>query len=103
MGVKRSMCRLACYAVAATLAAVSLASARPNTTTMSCAEAAATVTRAGAITLSTGPYTYDRFVASVQYCQLRQQTEPAYAPTRDSAQCQVGFRCRRPGWFPNNK
>jgi hypothetical protein len=97
------MSRLACYVLVATFLPISVVAARPNTTTMSCAEAAATVTRAGAITLSTGPNTYQRFVASIRNCMPRQQTDPGYAPTRDSPRCQVGLVCRRPDWFPDNK
>ena len=97
------MSRLTCCVLLASLLPASAAAARPNTTTMTCAEAAATVERAGAITLSTGPNTYERFVASIRYCMPRQQTEPAYAPTTDSRQCQVGVVCRRPAWFPDNK
>jgi hypothetical protein len=50
-----------------TLAATSLAGARPNTTTMSCEQATATVARAGEIVLSTGVHTYARFVASIHF------------------------------------
>jgi hypothetical protein len=82
-----------------TLAATSVAGARPNTTTMSCDQAAATVARAGAIVLSTGVHTYERFVASIQFCMIRQITEPGFAPTLDSAECQVGFVCQWPDWF----
>ena len=46
----------------------SLAEARPNTTSMSCGEAAATVARAGAIVLTTGEHTYERFVAASTFC-----------------------------------
>lgn len=90
------------FVLVATLAAPSIAAARPNTTTMSCAEATATVARAGGIVLSTGEFTYQRFVASVQFCDLRQQTEPAFAPTRDSPRCQVGYSCRTPSWLSND-
>jgi hypothetical protein len=74
--------------------APSVAAARPSTTTMSCGEAAATVARAGAIVLSTGEFTYDRFVAHNGYCLPGQQTEPGIAPTTDSRACQIGYICR---------
>jgi hypothetical protein len=85
--------------VIAILAASSIAEARPNATTMTCAEAAATVSRAGAIVLSTGEFTYDRFVADISHCMLRQTTGPGIAPTRDNPRCQVGFICKRQDWF----
>ena len=96
------MSRLVLSVLVLTLAATSIAGARPNTTAMSCAEATATVARAGSIVLSTGEFAYERFVAGIQFCMPRQQTEPGFAPTRDSRQCQVGFVCRRPNWFPDN-
>ncbi len=66
---------------------------------MSCGQAAATVARAGAIVLSTGEFTYDRFVATGAYCLPGEITEPGIASTLDSAQCQVGYVCRQPVRF----
>ena len=97
------MSKLVLSALAITLTATSLASARPNTTAMTCAEAAATVSRAGAITLSTGKNTYERYVASISQCLPRQTTQAGIAPTRDNPRCQVGLLCRRPDWFNDNK
>ena len=65
---------------------------------MTCAQAAATVARAGVIVLSTGKFTYDRFVAGISHCMPRQTTGPGIAPTRDNAKCQVGFICTRQNW-----
>jgi hypothetical protein len=101
--MEASMPRLVSSVMVTMLTMVSMAGARPNTTTMSCDQAVATVTRAGSIVLSTGPHTYERFVASIQFCMPRQQTEPGLAPTRDSRHCQVGFVCRRPDWFHDDK
>ena len=98
-----AMLKLVFFALAVTLCATSIAAARPNTTTMTCAEAAATVARAGAVTLSTGKNTYDRYVASISHCMPRQTTQAGIAPTRDNPRCQVGLLCRRPDWFDNNK
>lgn len=97
------MSKLVLSTLAVTLTATTVAAARPNTTTMTCAQAAATVSRAGAITLSTGQFTYERFVASIHNCLPRQTTEPGIAPTRDNPRCQVGLLCKRPDWFDNNK
>jgi hypothetical protein len=96
------MSRLVLSVVVVTLATFSIAGARPNTTTMSCDQAAATVARAGAIVLSTGAHTYERFVASIQFCMRRELTEPGIAPTLDSRRCQVGYVCRRPDWLDND-
>ena len=87
------MHRLAFFLFA--VAFVSTADARPNTTTMNCGQAAATVARAGAIVLSTGDHTYDRFVATSGFCLPGEITEPGIAPTLDSPACQVGYICRQ--------
>jgi len=76
-------------------ATFSVALARPNTTTMTCAEATAAVSRAGVIVLSTGEFTYDRFVSGIQHCMPRQTTAPAIASTRDNPSCNIGFVCTR--------
>ena len=89
------MSKLILSVLAATLATPSIAEARPNTVTMSCGQAAATVARAGAIVLSTGEFTYDRFVATNGFCLPGEITEPGIAPTTDSQNCQVGYVCRQ--------
>jgi len=89
------MPRLSLLILAATLASASLAEARPSTATMSCGQAAATVARAGAIVLTTGPNTYERFVASNAQCLPGEFTEAAQAPTADSPSCTVGYVCRQ--------
>ena len=88
------MRRLPPLVLVALLATTSIAEARPNTTAMSCGEAAATVARAGAIVLTTGDHTYERFVAASTFCLRGETTEPGIAPTRDSERCQVGYTCR---------
>jgi hypothetical protein len=77
----------------ALLASTSTLQARPSTLDMSCGEAAALVASRGAIVLTTGQFTYDRFVAHVGHCSLGEVARPAYAPTLDSPQCAVGYRC----------
>lgn len=88
--------------VAAIVAAASVAHARPNTLNMTCGEAAATVARAGAIVLSTGEFTYDRFVATNGFCLPGEITRPGLAPTANSPQCQVGYICVQPYRFEND-
>jgi hypothetical protein len=96
------MWRLAFSVLVVTLASSSIAGARPNATTMTCEQAAATVARAGAIVLSTGVHTYERFVASNQFCMRHELIDPGFAPTLDSRKCQVGYVCRRPDWLDND-
>lgn len=71
------------------------AHARPDTRTMTCAQAQDLVKRSGAIVLSTGQYTYSRFVADRRYCGHYEILRPSYAPTRDTAQCPVAYYCER--------
>lgn len=71
------------------------AEARPDTRTLSCAQAKALVDREGAITLSTGDVTYQRFVAGSSQCRPLGVARTAYAPTRDDRNCRLQT-CRRP-------
>lgn len=87
-------------AAAAAIALVALpspavAQARPDTRAMSCAQAQDLVRRAGAIVLSTGPLTYQRFVTDRRFCDRTEVLQVEYAPTRDTAQCPVAYRCDR--------
>ena len=88
------MRRLVLCGLIAVLAQTSGVEARPDTTGMSCGQAAATVARAGAIVLTTGPHTYGRFVATNAFCLPGEIAEPGVAPTLDSPACQVGYVCR---------
>ena len=73
---------------------LSLAQPRPSTLSMSCHQARALVASRGAVVLSTGRYTYDRYVAHAGFCEIEQTTEPAFEPTADHPQCPIGNRCR---------
>ncbi|WP_349359944.1 hypothetical protein [Stappia sp.] len=79
----------------AVMATTGALAARPDTRTMTCAQAQDLVQRSGAIVLSTGQYTYSRFVADRRYCAHYEILRPNYAPTRDTAQCPVAYRCER--------
>lgn len=72
---------------------------RPSTLSLSCQQARALVASRGAIVLSTGRNTYDRYVAHAGLCQIEETAEVAYEPTADQPQCPIGNRCRarRPG------
>lgn len=60
---------------------------RPSTLNMSCAEVQATVARAGAIVLSTGRNTYNRYVANRGQCLWGEFMDYEWVPTADG-------RCR---------
>ncbi|WP_235974905.1 hypothetical protein [Stappia albiluteola] len=62
---------------------------------MTCSQAQALVKSSGAVVLTTGNGLYSRFVASAAYCvDLNPALKPEFAPTRDNAQCFVGYGCR---------
>jgi hypothetical protein len=75
---------------------------RPSTTAMTCGQAASLVASRRAVVLGTGGYTYDRFVDGPGHCGMSEYVERAFAPTRDTAQCFVGYRCRS-GPSPQNE
>lgn len=76
-----------------------MAQRRPSTLGMTCAQAQSLVRSTGAIVLSTGAHTYDRFVASQRFCTPDEELVPTWARTRNAAQCMVGYRCEmRRSW-----
>jgi len=81
--------------LAGLIVASASAHARPNTLDMSCADANALVAAHGAIVLSTGAHTYDRYVAHQGFCTPQETTAPAWVPTFDSAQCFIGYTCEQ--------
>jgi hypothetical protein len=72
---------------------------RPSTLGMSCGEAQALVAQAGAIVLSTGQHTYDRYVAHFGYCLPGEFLEREWVPTADG-QCRLRVCRNQPRlWF----
>lgn len=61
---------------------------------MSCVAARSLVTAKGAVVMTTGPATYERFVNGQNFCDRAETTEPAYAPAADTARCFVAYRCK---------
>jgi len=87
----------AVLAIAAALAAGAMpAQARPDSRSMTCAAAAAMVAQRGAVVMSTGPNTYDRYVSSLASCSAAEQLRPEWVPTRDQPKCFVGYTCYVP-------
>jgi hypothetical protein len=80
--------------LAALLATLSVAEARQSTLNMSCAEATALVRSQGAVVLSTGEFTYERYVLDRRFCTYNETARASYAPTSDAAQCPLGNVCR---------
>jgi hypothetical protein len=77
---------------------------RPSTLSMSCRQAQSLVARHGAILLSTGRYTFDRFVSGERFCAYGEYADSASAPTRDAAHCPLGYTCKSapPFWLDDN-
>lgn len=82
-------------AFALLVAGTSIAQARPNTLNMTCGQAAATVATYGAVVLSTGLNTYDRFVANTSFCLPGEYADEATAPTIDTPYCPIGYTCEQ--------
>ena len=90
---------LSAATLALALASPAMAQSRPSTVDRSCEASRALVARNGAIVLGTGGHTYDRFVASRNFCQYDELLDPAFVPSGDTAQCFVGYRCKTgPNW-----
>lgn len=71
---------------------MSAQAARPNTQTMTAAEAKALVDKHGSIALSTSSFGYDRFVAKQSLCG-GEKAVAAYVPTLDSDAAFIGYSC----------
>jgi len=94
---RRAATGFACAGLAALLAIAMIAPAaaqsRPDTRNMTCSAAQSLVDREGAITLSTGRYTYARFVSGTSACRPLGSARPSYVPTQDQRNCQL-LTCR---------
>jgi hypothetical protein len=75
-------------------ATAAVAQVGPSTLQMRCSQAAALVSSQGAVVLSTGPTTYDRYVNGGGFCERSETAEPAFVRTADAPQCLVGYICR---------
>ncbi|WP_305987661.1 hypothetical protein [Roseibium sp. MMSF_3544] len=70
-------------------------SGRPDSRAMSCAQVQSMVNQRGAVVLSTGRNTFDRYVANRSYCQHGEVARNDYVPSKDSRRCFVR-RCVDP-------
>jgi hypothetical protein len=69
--------------------------ARPDARRMSCAEAQALIDREGAVVLTTGDHTYQRYVSGTAECGHMNAAQQASISTRDDRQCTVQICGRR--------
>lgn len=79
--------------VAALAATAALAQGRPDARTMTCGEVRAMIEERGAVVLTTGRHTYDRYVRDRWQCfSTADVGVRAFITTRDTRSCQV-WRC----------
>ncbi len=71
------------------VASASLAQARPDARTLTCAQVQALLEREGAATISTGANTFERYVSSTASCPGTTVARRATVATSDTPQCEV--------------
>lgn len=69
------------------------AQGRPDARAMTCAQARSLVMQSGALVLTTGQHTYDRYVSHERFCSPGYMTRRAHVQTRDAQFCPIGYRC----------
>jgi hypothetical protein len=71
---------------------------------MSCHQAQRMVAARGAVVMTTGAHTYDRFVANPGFCEVAEWAHSATAPTKDSPSCPMGYICNTapPLWYDDD-
>lgn len=73
--------------------ASAFAQGRPDARAMSCGEVQALIDARGAVVMTTGRHTYDRFVAHAGYCVHLDAPVATTIATRDSDRCWV-YHCK---------
>ena len=69
------------------------AAARPDARALTCHQARMLVLERGAVVMTTGRYTYQRFVSQLGYCDYWERTTTAWTATRDDPNCRIGYIC----------
>ena len=72
-----------------------IAIARPDVRKLSCAQAQALVQRSGAVVVTTGQHTYERYVSDQRFCDIPFIIGRAWTATADTKQCQIGYICEQ--------
>lgn len=81
------------FAVLAGMAVAGHAQARPDSRSMTCQQAQAMIGQSGAVVMSTGTHTYDRYVRSGMQCfSTGEMAVRSYIATSDNPSCVV-YRC----------
>ncbi|TKT80073.1 hypothetical protein [Aquamicrobium sp. LC103] len=92
--MKTHLAALGAALVSAAIATAAVAQGRPDTRMMSCEQTQALIQRSGAIVLTTGRHTYDRYVAAWRFCNYPDVPKQTWIATRDTPQCLV-YNCQR--------
>jgi len=95
-----NLCKICLISCVILLAGFTVAEARPNTMDLTCSQARALVHSHRSILLSTGRYTYDRYVVSVGFCPSGDYARNAYVQTRDRKSCRIGYTCTMDNPWP---
>ena len=77
------------FAVLFILISPALAEARPDARTMTCDQAWALIRERGAVVLTTGRYTYKRFVYHRGFCLYSERIGHEWIATRDTPECRL--------------
>jgi hypothetical protein len=64
-------------------------SRRVNSLSLSCDQARSMIAQRGAVIMSTGQYTFDRYVDNRSFCERNEFARTDFIPTRDNAKCPV--------------
>lgn len=70
-----------------------MAQGRPDARAMSCERVQAMIAERGAVVLTTGRHTYDRYVLDGRFCDMRKVARPMTITTKGGEACVV-FECR---------
>lgn len=78
------------------------AQGRPDARQMTCQQVQSLIGQRGAVVLTTGRHTYDRYVAGRRLCDRGARLDRDFISTRDNARCDV-YRCTNLGfWEPGD-
>jgi hypothetical protein len=83
---------IACLSAAFTLTAIQSSDAqsrRVDSRSRTCAQVQSLIDQHGAVLLSTGVHTFDRYVSNRNQCQHGEVLLREYVPTKDTGRCRV--------------
>lgn len=80
---------LGAFAVLLLVPAVAVAQTRPDARQMSCPQVQEMIAASGAVVLTTGAHTYDRYVSTGLQCSMGESLAREYITTGDGNRCLV--------------